>query len=107
MKKLITLLFFIPLFTKAQTTHTVAAKETLYSLARKYNVAPKDLAAYNNIPITTGLTIGQIIKIPSKGTVASMPKPVAVKRVDVVTSTTDVERKNENTANTPIYHKVE
>ena len=64
MKKLIILLFFVPLFASAQTTHTVAPKETLYSLARKYNVPPKELAAFNNIPIETGLTIGQVIKIP-------------------------------------------
>jgi LysM repeat protein len=106
MKKLFVLLFFIPLFTKAQTTHTVAPKETLYSLARKYNVAPKDLAAYNNIPVETGLTIGQVIKIPAKGTVQPMPKTVPPKQDDVIVHG-EPEMKKATSGSIPIYHKVE
>ena len=44
--------------------HTVAPKETLYSVGRLYNVSPKELAAYNQLQIETGLTINQNIKIP-------------------------------------------
>lgn len=44
--------------------HSVQPKESLYSLSRTYNVAPKALALYNNLRIETGLDIGQNIKIP-------------------------------------------
>ena len=73
MKNLLVLLFFVPLFTIAQKSHTVQAKETLYSLARKYNVHPRELAAYNNIPVETSLTLGQVIRIPAKTTMAPLP----------------------------------
>ena len=74
MKNLITvLIFLLPLFTVAQKTHTVGAKESLFSIGRLYNVHPRELASYNNIPFETGLTIGQVLKIPSKKTM----EPVA------------------------------
>lgn len=44
--------------------HEVAPKEGLYSIGRMYNVAPKELAAYNKLNIESGLTISQKIKIP-------------------------------------------
>lgn len=44
--------------------HTVAAKENFYSLGRSYNMPPKDIAAYNNISMESGLTIGQVVNIP-------------------------------------------
>lgn len=44
--------------------HIVTPKENFYSIGRKYNVAPKDLAAYNNLQFENGLSIGQTLKIP-------------------------------------------
>ena len=77
MKNLITvLILLLPLFAVAQKTHTVGAKESLFSIGRLYNVHPRELASYNNIPFETGLTIGQVLKIPSKKTmvpVAEIP----------------------------------
>lgn len=78
MKKVFTLLFILPFALMAQDNqiqlmgsspslfinHKVAAKESIFSLARMYNVAPKDLAAYNKIKVDKGLTLGQAIKIP-------------------------------------------
>jgi LysM repeat protein len=45
-------------------SHTVAAKETFYSLGRMYAIPPKDIAALNNLEMEKGLTIGQIVNIP-------------------------------------------
>lgn len=45
-------------------SHTVAAKEGLFSIGRMYNVAPKELAAANNITVDKALTIGQKLSIP-------------------------------------------
>jgi LysM repeat protein len=44
--------------------HEVAAKETWYAIARKYNVPPAQLAAYNKLDIQTPLEIGQSVKVP-------------------------------------------
>ncbi|MEO6948490.1 MAG: LysM peptidoglycan-binding domain-containing protein [Ginsengibacter sp.] len=48
--------------------HIVSPKESLYSLGRQYNVSPKELASYNKLLITTGLNIGQRVKIPLEKT---------------------------------------
>ena len=44
--------------------HTVAPKETFYSLGRLYNIPPKEIAAFNNLQMEVGLTIGQVVSIP-------------------------------------------
>ena len=46
--------------------HTVLAKESLFSIARLYNVSVQDLDFNNFEAIKNGLQIGQIITIPSK-----------------------------------------
>ena len=73
MKKLFFLLLVLPVFAWSQKTHTVAPKETLFSIGRQYNVHPRELAEYNKIAFETGLTIGQVLKIPSKTTMAPLP----------------------------------
>jgi LysM repeat protein len=44
--------------------HTVAAKETWFSIGKKYNLSPKDVAAFNKLSIDKPLEIGQSVKIP-------------------------------------------
>lgn len=44
--------------------HTVNAKENFYSVGRLYNISPKDIAAYNNLDMNNGLSVGQTIMIP-------------------------------------------
>ncbi len=44
--------------------HKVTPKENFYSIGRMYNVAPKDIASYNNLQFQNGLSIGQSLKIP-------------------------------------------
>jgi LysM repeat protein len=79
MKKsiLILLIFFSSLSAFSQTDllvksnekglyiqHTVAPKETFYSIGRLYNISPKEIAPFNGISMDNGLTIGQTIMIP-------------------------------------------
>lgn len=45
-------------------THTIAAKETWFSVGRLYNLTPKVIAAYNNTNLTEVLKLGQTLKIP-------------------------------------------
>lgn len=49
-------------------SHTVVAKENFYSIGRLYNIAPKDIAAFNALDMNKGLNVGQTIKIPLTAT---------------------------------------
>jgi LysM repeat protein len=44
--------------------HSVAAKESFYSIGRLYNLPPKDIASFNSLDMNNGLQIGQVIRIP-------------------------------------------
>lgn len=82
MKKILFLFFLSPLFTKAQdkplvaegispslyVTHKVAPKENYYSIGRVYNISPKDIAPFNNLVLESGLSLGQLVKIPLNST---------------------------------------
>jgi membrane-bound lytic murein transglycosylase D len=45
------------------TEHRVSAGETLYSIAREYNLRVTDLLTWNNLTIQNGLTPGQILRL--------------------------------------------
>ncbi|HYE56833.1 MAG TPA: LysM peptidoglycan-binding domain-containing protein [Chitinophagaceae bacterium] len=49
---------------KLYLVHTVAAKETWYSVGRLYNISPKELAPFNGLKMDAPLNIGQTLKIP-------------------------------------------
>src|SRR5688500_319339 len=49
-------------------THTVAPKESFYSIGRLYNISPKEIAAQNALDMNQGLNIGQTIQIPLSAT---------------------------------------
>ena len=48
---------------KTEVSHKVLPKETLYSLARDYNVSVDDIKSNNPILDKNGLQIGQVLKI--------------------------------------------
>ncbi|QSW89878.1 LysM peptidoglycan-binding domain-containing protein [Flavobacterium endoglycinae] len=50
----------------SKTTHQVVAKESLFSIAREYNVSVQDLENLNKDILVNGLQIGQTITIPNK-----------------------------------------
>jgi len=50
----------------SRTTHQVLAKESLFSIARQYNVSVQDLENLNKDILLNGLQIGQTIVIPNK-----------------------------------------
>ena len=45
-------------------THRVQPGETWYALGRKYHVHPRKIAAYNGLSLSSGLKVGQVVKIP-------------------------------------------
>lgn len=78
MKRLLIVLFSVPVFASAQNkalaiegispdlyiNHTVAPKENYYSIGRIYNISPKEVAPYNKLVLENGLSLGQALKIP-------------------------------------------
>ncbi|HEU0125026.1 MAG TPA: LysM peptidoglycan-binding domain-containing protein, partial [Flavobacterium sp.] len=50
----------------SKATHQVVAKESLFSIARQYNVSVQDLENLNKDILQNGLQIGQTILIPNK-----------------------------------------
>lgn len=46
--------------------HSVAARETWYSIGRLYNISPNELAPFNQVELEKPLSIGQQVKIPLK-----------------------------------------
>lgn len=48
-------------------SHTVEPGETLYSIARTYDVSPRDLAAANNVDLTYHVRSGESFAIPGEG----------------------------------------
>lgn len=57
------------------SVHVVKSGDTLMNLSRRHNIAPAQLAAANNIPVTTQLKIGSKINIPGGKAVAAAPAP--------------------------------
>ena len=99
MKHFLLVFFLLPLSLCAQKTHKVGPKETLFSIGRLYNINPRELAAYNNIPAETAVKIGQVLKIPkSSGT----PDAGQSTSSTPTTKTNPVTEKGK-----PIYHKVQ
>ncbi len=112
MKRLFILLFCMPLMVLAQNkkyiTHTVAAKESLTSIGRQYNINGRELANYNHIDYDKGLALGQVIKIPVGETTTAPVKTDPAKTVTVpakvVVPAKPVAAGDEK--GTPIYHTV-
>lgn len=107
-------LLLSPFIGFTQQTHTVGAKETLFSIGRQYNVHPRELAAYNKIPFETGLTIGQVLKIPAQKTMAPVTTDNSANNKTETntsavpkTTNTTAPAKTETEKNlVPIYHTV-
>jgi murein DD-endopeptidase MepM/ murein hydrolase activator NlpD len=55
------------------SVHVVKSGDTLMNLSRRHNIAPAQLAAANNIPVTTQLKIGSKINIPGGKAMAAAP----------------------------------
>ena len=77
--------------TSKSKTHLVVAKETLYSISKKYDIPIEGLETLNPILKTDGLQPGQILKI-SKSTVSTV-EPPKVKSNSVVSISHEVKPK--------------
>ncbi|RZJ35526.1 MAG: LysM peptidoglycan-binding domain-containing protein [Flavobacterium sp.] len=90
------------------TTHTTKAKETLYSIARQYNVTVDDLRNANPF-LADGLKIGQVLKIPSGK--SATPAPASKAPADAKPATQTAVNNTPPPSAAPngktIYHVVE
>lgn len=75
--------------------HTVDVGQTLYSIARQYNISIKDLAEWNNITTSERVKVGQnlIVKQSKGNTTAAVVEPKTSK--PVTSSTSHVVQKGE------------
>ena len=79
MKKILLSIFFISLtflgFSQSDlevqhnskgsyVVHTVHPKDNFYSIGRLYNISPKEIAAFNALDMSAGLSVGQTVLIP-------------------------------------------
>jgi LysM repeat protein len=100
-----------PMATARPATHTAKAKETLYSISKRYGVTVDALISANPI-LRQGLKIGQTIKIPGGSAqvstaVAASPTPAPVKpAVSAATTSTTTSTKTTASGNVS-YHVVE
>lgn len=65
----------------SNTVHLVEAKETLYSISKKYNVTVPELEKANAEALTAGLQAGQQLIIPIKGSGVAAQVKVAEKQL--------------------------
>ncbi|TDQ10974.1 LysM peptidoglycan-binding domain-containing protein [Pedobacter metabolipauper] len=70
---------------KKLVIHKVIAKDTYYSIARKYNVTPKDVMAFND---NKYLQIGVIVKVPTQVPFAAPPSVATSSTANTDASTT-------------------
>ncbi len=76
----------VPTTAGTPASHTVQAGETLFSIARLYNITPEELAVANNLANVNQLDVGQVLVIPTPGSVApgATPPPTTGEQVHVV-----------------------
>lgn len=65
-----------------QGTHTIAAGESLYGIARKYNVKAAELQEVNGIASVTRIRPGTVIKVPGNGATAPRTMAAAQSRTE-------------------------
>ena len=59
--------------TAGAVTHRVEAGETVYSLSRRYQLAPADLMAFNQLTPPAGLVVGQVLQLKAMKPATSPP----------------------------------
>jgi membrane-bound lytic murein transglycosylase D len=70
-------------------SHTVQVKETLYAIAKMYEVGVMDLVKWNNLDLQQGIKPGQILLLKDPGGVTQVKEEVTVSK-----------------AKTPLVHEV-
>jgi LysM repeat protein len=94
---------------KTEVNHKVLPKETLYSLAREYNVTVDDIKSNNPEIANSGLQIGQVLKILTNKKVEVIQSTSIIKTIptkEVIKSVGSTDKKPSSKPGI-ITHKVE
>ena len=94
---------------KTEVNHKVLPKETLYSLAREYNVTVDDIKSNNPEIANSGLQIGQVLKILTNKKVEVIQSTSIIKTIptkEVIKSEGSTDKKPSSKPGI-IMHKVE
>lgn len=77
-----------PTTASSSSMHTVDVGQTLYSVARQYNVSVRDLAEWNNITTSERIKVGQtlIVRQPKSSTPTAVVEPKTEKQAASTTS---------------------
>lgn len=70
------LVLVLPQAVRAEIVHVIEPGENLTQVARRYNMPPRELAAYNQILDLNHVIIGQKIRIPEAGAGANLPERI-------------------------------
>lgn len=92
---------------KREVIHKVLPKETLYSLARDFNVSVDDIKANNPELLSAGLKIGQLVKILTNKTVDIKQSAEIVKNIPAKTPAKTFSPSKEESSGQIIRHTVE
>lgn len=96
--------------TAQNRTHIAKPKETLYSIARDYNISVAELKKLNDSALENGLKIGQSIKIPDSQATEIPTKAkeiVAVKTENAVEKVVATENVSNSNKGNNVFHIVE
>ena len=85
-----------------QIEHTVVAKETLYSLSKKYNVSADEIKLANPSIEASGVQIGMVLQIPSKRTLAPNESSIGTTNAP----STSTKTANQTKLGTTVSHTV-
>ena len=90
----------------SEIEHVVEAKETLYSLSKKYGVSPDEIKLSNEQIAVSGLQIGMIVKIPGTKKIASNESSIGSTKTPVAEVSKPQEKEVVSQAQT-VTHIVE
>jgi lipoprotein NlpD len=75
-----------PIVPARAQTYTVKREDTLFSIAKTFNVSPADLAAWNNLAPNARLQINQVLRVNAPTTNSDSPtavtQPIGIERIE-------------------------
>jgi membrane-bound lytic murein transglycosylase D len=71
--------------TLSMQQHVVVAGETLYSIAKRYELGVMQLVEWNNLSLSEGIKPGQVLKL-KRSTTSTVPEPASIEVIHTVKS---------------------
>ncbi|MDX5442774.1 MAG: LysM peptidoglycan-binding domain-containing protein [Hymenobacteraceae bacterium] len=68
------------------TTHTIVTGETLFAIAQRYNISIDDLKAWNKLPASGAINVGDELRLTAPATATTTPVTTAKNEAPVTTT---------------------